>query len=303
MSPSQGAVTTILFTDLVGSTELLQRIGDERAQGVFQAHHRLLERTVNDSGGDPIEWTGDGVMAAFSSPADAVRCAIAVQRAASRDGSDESVQVRVGLNVGEILRQETGSTYFGTPLVVARRLCDSAEAGQILCSGTVRALLAGRRVFRFRSLGSVQLKGIVEATEVHEVAYAPSERGPIGANALLRLIQALPIIVIATDAASLVTFCSDGAREKLGYTPEELVGQLVARLYPSPDEARAVMAAMRDPQRGGAGRVESFPTTFVTKDGRLLPVAISGVIVHDASSAERGTIGVATDLTPPSPQD
>jgi len=146
-------VTTILFTDLVSSTELMQQIGDAEAQRVFHTHYQFLRDTIIASGGNVVEWTGDGVMATFSVVSDAMRCAIAIQRTAPRGAAERSLKVRVGMNVGEILRQEMGSGYFGTPLVIARRLCDQAVAGQILCSGTVAGLIAGNPTFRFRDLG------------------------------------------------------------------------------------------------------------------------------------------------------
>ena len=114
---------------------------------------------------------------------------------------------------------------------------------------------------------------------------------------LERLIEASPDIVVATDADGTVAYYNDGARENLGYAREEIIGQSVVRLYPSLDEARRVMAAMRDPSRGGKGRVLNFPTRFHAKDEHEIPVAISGVILYDGSAAEQGTIGFAKDLT------
>jgi len=72
------APVTLLFTDLVNSTELLQRAGDEQAQRIFQAHHRLLKRCVAAHDGQEVKWLGDGLMTVFASPADAVRCAVAM---------------------------------------------------------------------------------------------------------------------------------------------------------------------------------------------------------------------------------
>ena len=83
----------------------------------------------------------------------------------------ERLAIRVGLNVGEVLQQKTGSGYFGTPVVVARRLCDQAAAGQILATTTVAGLLAGRAAFTFRELGAFELKGIAEKVGVYEVEY------------------------------------------------------------------------------------------------------------------------------------
>ncbi len=174
-------VTTILFTDLVGSTALMQRVGDERAGELLEAHRRALAEAVSANGGAELQWLGDGLMAAFASPADAVRGAVAMQRF-PQAGDTPELSLRVGLDVGELLEQErrgTGSGYFGTPVVIARRLCDLASAGQILCSSTVAGLLRGRAAFRFRELGAQMLKGIAESQLVCEIQY---EREPAGAG-------------------------------------------------------------------------------------------------------------------------
>src|SRR5512134_3890705 len=141
------APVTLLFTDLVNSTELLQRVGDERAQRIFQTHHRLLKDIVAAHGGQEVRWVGDGLLTQFASAADAVRAAVAMQQAARRRAAGERLALRVGLHAGEALREETD--YFGTPVVIARRLCERAEAGQVLASGVVVGLLAGRQAFRF----------------------------------------------------------------------------------------------------------------------------------------------------------
>ena len=143
---ARAAITTILFTDLVDSTALMQRVGDERAQRLFETHHQLLSDAVSGHGGSELQWLGDGLMVAFASAADAVRCAISMQQAAAQQPGGR-LSIRVGLNVGEVLQQKTGSGYFGTPVVVARRLCDRAASGQILTTTTVAGLLAGRAAF------------------------------------------------------------------------------------------------------------------------------------------------------------
>src|SRR5262245_8867367 len=171
---ARGSIATILFTDVVDSTVLMQRLGDERAQRVFESHHRMLVDTLAASGGEELQWLGDGLMAAFASPADAVRCAVAMEQGAGRPIDGERLRIRVGLNVGEVMRG-AGGGYFGTPVVTARRLCDEAQAGQILCGSTVAGLLAGRRAFRFRDLGPQVLKGLAEPVGVAEVEYDAEE--------------------------------------------------------------------------------------------------------------------------------
>jgi class 3 adenylate cyclase/tetratricopeptide (TPR) repeat protein len=164
---------TLLFTDLVNSTELLQRVGDERAQRILRAHHRLLRDALAVHGGREEKWLGDGMMTTFSSAADAVRCAVTMQQTARRRAAGERLGLRVGLHVGEALREE--SDWFGTPVVLARRLCEGAQAGQILCSSLVVELLRGRQAFRFQELRPLELKGFAAAAPAYEVAYRPDD--------------------------------------------------------------------------------------------------------------------------------
>jgi PAS domain S-box-containing protein len=113
---------------------------------------------------------------------------------------------------------------------------------------------------------------------------------------LERLIARSTDIVVATDRKGMVIYYNDGATRSLGYTQEEILGKFVATLYPDLDEAKRVMAAMRNSGYGGRGIVETFPTTYVSKTGERIPVAISGTIAHDDSGRENGTIGFAKDL-------
>ncbi|MGH9010207.1 MAG: ATP-binding protein, partial [Acidimicrobiia bacterium] len=169
MTERGSALVTILFTDLVGSTELLSRAGDEEAQRIFRAHHDLLAEAAAAHGGEEVKWLGDGLMVAFASAADAVNCAIAMQQPARQLIHGEHLAIRVGLNAGEALRET--ADYFGLPVVVARRLCDRAEAGQILSTDVVAGLLAGRLGFAFDSLGPLELKGVPQPVPAFEVRY------------------------------------------------------------------------------------------------------------------------------------
>lgn len=161
---------TILFTDLVGSTELLQRAGDEQGQRIFKAHHRMLREAVEAHGGHEVKWLGDGLMVAFDSALDAVKCAIAMQQSSRRPTAGERLEIRAGLNVGEALVDE--SDYFGTPVVIARRLCDRAGSGQIFASDIVVRLLDGRGAdISAKDLGPLELKGITNKVPAVEIVY------------------------------------------------------------------------------------------------------------------------------------
>ena len=113
---------------------------------------------------------------------------------------------------------------------------------------------------------------------------------------LQQLIDRSTDIVVGTERKGTVAYYNDGATRILGYKPEEILGEFVGRLYPSVDEAKRVIEAMRSPAHGGIGYVETFETEFLAKSGERIPVAISGTIILDEAGNENGTIGFAKDL-------
>jgi len=113
---------------------------------------------------------------------------------------------------------------------------------------------------------------------------------------LERLTDRSTDIVVATDRGGHVVYYNDGAKRSLGFTQEEVLGTHVGRLYPGLDEARRVMAAMRSEDIGGRDIIETFQTTFLSKAGEHIPVAISGTLIFDEEGNEDGTIGYAKDL-------
>jgi len=165
---------TLLFTDQVGSTETLQRLGDEEGERLRRAHFGLLREAAALHGGEEVKNLGDGLMVAFVSAVDAVACAITIQQAVDRTGAggDPAFAVRIGLNVGEPIRDE--GDYFGTPVVIAKRLCDAGAPGQILASEVVRALVGTRGGFTYRTLQPVALKGVAEPVPACEVIWDAS---------------------------------------------------------------------------------------------------------------------------------
>lgn len=111
-----------------------------------------------------------------------------------------------------------------------------------------------------------------------------------------RLLEDSPDIVVAVDRSGRIIFFNDGAHTALDYRASEVMGRSVELFYPSIEEARAVMTAMRDPEVDGPGKVRNFQTTFVTRSGEPIAVAISGALIHDRGGVETGSIGFAKDL-------
>ena len=116
---------------------------------------------------------------------------------------------------------------------------------------------------------------------------------------LERLTDRSADIVVATDRKGTVVYYNDGATRSLGYSPDEILGSFVGRLYPSLEEAKRVMEVMRGPEHGGPGIADAIQTVYVAKDGTQIPVAISGTILYSegaGAAEEDGSIGYAKDL-------
>jgi len=113
-------------------------------------------------------------------------------------------------------------------------------------------------------------------------------------NYLRRLVESSPDIVIAVDRDGTIIYYNDGARKNLRFTSEEIIGQKVTRVYPTIEEARKVMTAMR--QSSDSGRIASFETVLKDKDNQEIPVAISGSLIYDEQGNEVGSIGFARDV-------
>ena len=135
-----------------------------------------------------------------------------------------------------------------------------------------------------------------DAMSAHRANAAEARLTVLPSTSFERLVESSPDIVVAVERSGTVIYYNDGAEKGLGYTAAEIIGQNVSRLYPSMQEAHRVMAAMRSDDFGGPGKVKNFETTFVTRSGEQLPVAISGSIVYDENGLEMGSIGFAKDI-------
>jgi class 3 adenylate cyclase len=138
---------TVLFTDVVGSTSLRTGRGDAAAQEIIHVHNELVRHQIEQHSGQEVKTIGDSFMVAFASARKAVECAVAVQRALeehNRRHPDQQVQVGIGLNTGEAIREE--GDLFGSAVDAAARIMAKAEGGQILVSETVRAVIGSAAV-------------------------------------------------------------------------------------------------------------------------------------------------------------
>jgi class 3 adenylate cyclase len=163
-------VRTILFTDLVRHTEMMQRLGDEQGREVLREHERITREVLKANGGTEVKTMGDGFLASFGSVVKAVECAIALQRAfADRNASGvEPLDIRVGLNAGEPIEED--GDLFGSTVILASRIAARAEGGEILVADVVQGLCSGKP-FGFSYRGEQALRGFEEPVRLYGVRW------------------------------------------------------------------------------------------------------------------------------------
>jgi class 3 adenylate cyclase len=158
-------LATVLFTDIVESTRLAAELGDRRWHRVLVGHQEVVRRQLARFRGREVKTTGDGFLATFDGPARAIRAANAI-RAGLRE---LELEIRVGLHTGEceLLGEDIG----GIAVHIAARVMAAAGAGEILCSRTVKDLVAGAG-YAFADRGAHRLKGIPDAWQLYAVELA-----------------------------------------------------------------------------------------------------------------------------------
>lgn len=165
---------TILISDLVGSTELRSKLGEERAEVVRREHDRSLIDAAEANGGTVVKGLGDGVLVMFAGAAEAVAAGVAMQRAVDLHARNEHLElaIRVGISAGDVTLED--GDCFGTPVVEASRLWGAADGGHILVAEVVRVLARGRGGHEMTPVGDLELKGLTEPVPTFDVGWEPA---------------------------------------------------------------------------------------------------------------------------------
>jgi len=164
---SEPATRTLVFTDMVGSTEQIDRLGDETGLAILREHDQVVRALLADHNGREVKHTGDGFMLVFDSPSAAVRFSIELQqRLSDRPPDAPSIVIRIGIHAGEPVAE--GDQFFGAAVNLAARICQYAKSGTILASHVVRGLTMGKG-FAFIDCGTATVKGFSEPVSISEV--------------------------------------------------------------------------------------------------------------------------------------
>jgi class 3 adenylate cyclase/tetratricopeptide (TPR) repeat protein len=246
----------VLFTDLVGSTELRSRLGEDSADELRRRHDVLLTEAVARNRGRVVKGLGDGIMATFAGASDAVAAAVAIQQAVDRLNRSAQtlvpLEVRVGVSAGDVTAED--DDVHGTPVIEAARLCGVAAGGEILASEMVRWLARSSAGATFTAVGSIELKGLPEPVPAVRIGWEP-------------LASSLPLPALLTDVGRIFVG-RDAESDRLGLLWKEaaagerrvallagepgvgktrLAAELAARVH---DEGAAVLAGRCDEDLG-----------------------------------------------------
>ena len=219
---------TILFTDLVGSTELATRVGPTPAERLRQEHFSVLRSELEHHGGVEVKTLGDGLMIAFTSAASGVQAAVAIQQAIYRRNrnAEHQLAIRMGLALGDAMAE--AGDYYGAPVVEAARLCELAAGGQILVTELVSLAAAAHHTGGLRPLGPQQLKGLPAAMSVFEVQWSPATGGTMQLPPSLRTVPEVSYVGRALEREEIRTAWAEaaaGARRALLICGEPGIGK------------------------------------------------------------------------------
>jgi class 3 adenylate cyclase len=165
-----GAVT-LLFSDVEGSTDLMERLGERQWLAVMRDHNALIRNLTFAHEGNVVKSQGDGFMLAFASAHAALRCAIDVERVFAEHPPDspEAIRIRMGAHSGFVIAE--ADDFYGRNVVLAARIADQADGGEILVSETTKQYTEADPTLRFELRGEFRLKGLVGEHAVYALLW------------------------------------------------------------------------------------------------------------------------------------
>ena len=199
---TSSSTITVLFTDIAGSTDMTQTLGDALAQQAVRAHNKIVRTALHTFNGKEIKHTGDGIMASFLAASNAAEAATDIQKGALKHTTSNPelpLHLKIGINAGEPIAEE--DDLFGTTVQLAARIVDKALADQIFVSEIVRGLCEGKN-FDFKPIGEFGMKGFGDKIPLHELIWnidAEQVSAPVPEHANLETEDTEKGIEIGTD--------------------------------------------------------------------------------------------------------
>lgn len=169
--PKSTGTIAVMFTDIVGSTQMTQTHGDAAAQEVVRTHNRIVRAALTMFDGREVKHTGDGIMASFNNTANGVEAAMYIQKqisVANAANPNLPLAVKIGINAGEPIVED--NDLFGTTVQLSARIVDKASTGQVLVSDTVRGICQGKGI-NFVNRGAREMKGFADPITLFEAVW------------------------------------------------------------------------------------------------------------------------------------
>jgi len=248
------SLTTVMFTDIVGSTELAVELGDVRWKQVLATHHGVVRKTLKRYGGHEVDTAGDGFFATFARPADAIRCASDIVDQLREIG----IQIRAGIHMGEV--EQMGAKVGGIAVHIGSRVASKAGPSEIFVSSTVRDLVAGSDI-RFGERGLYDLKGVPGEWHLFSVDRELKQDVPdrplveaLAAKAARR--RTVPILAVVLGAVALLgvivalLLATRGGSSNVVAVPGQ---DTVSRIDTQTNRFAGTIAVGRDPGDASAG--------------------------------------------------
>lgn len=170
---SPDGMMTVVFTDIVSSTETMELLGERRWIELMHVHNRLVRDCVADYGGEVVKSQGDGFMMTFASATSALTCGIELQRRLARhreQNAGQPLPTRIGIHTGNIFRTE--GDFLGRAVVLAARITGCAQADEILISDEVKRYTEAVRRWRYGRSEELRLKGLSAPQRVHVLEWS-----------------------------------------------------------------------------------------------------------------------------------
>jgi class 3 adenylate cyclase len=294
-SSSGRRLVTVLFTDIVSSTEMAARLGDRQWRELLAVYRGVVRRTLRRTGGREIDDAGDGFFAVFDHPAGAIACACNLRDEVRTNG----LEVRSGIHMGEV--ETVGAKLGGIAVHIGARVCARAGPGQVLVSGTIRDVVRGSD-YEFVDLGEHELKGVPGEMQLFSVTLADAEQVHEGAGSRRRyfIIGASGLAIVAA-AALVILLTRGGGGTSRTQVPRILTVAGTGVSGDGPDGRAATATDLAHPialATDSAGRlyvVDGNRVRRINADGTVTTIAGTG---HAGFSGDRGP-ATSADLDAP----
>jgi class 3 adenylate cyclase len=280
-STSGRRLATVLFTDIVASTERAVSIGDRRWRELLATYRTMVRRALRSTRGREIDDAGDGFFAVFEHPADAIACACMLADEVRTHG----LEVRSGIHMGEV--ETTGAKLGGIAVHIGARVCSQAGAGQVLVSSTVRDVVRGSE-YGFIDLGARPLKGVPGEIQLFSVTWDEGRHVHDGGTSRRRYLVAAAAILAIAIVAALVLVLTRGPSTVQPVAASIVTVAGTGGAGDGPDHQAATTTTIDHPV---AVALDSDGRVYLVDGNRVRRINDDGTVSTIAGTGQAGALG------------